>query len=386
MDKPEVFLSYSTKDAVACERIEKTLSVADFTVWRDKRSITPGNSWVKSIFKGINSADFVVPLLSLNSIQSRWVEREVETALAKSMTRDSALSIVPVILEPVQIPDELMALQCIDFSEDFDMGLDALVKHIRKSANLPFSDSSSMGDYASSISKLDGALFGLLDSSQEISQPNQDELWHLHQHLIRLQAIVEQIAKMSADDAESLWHVAGKILPGPISGPDEIANHIKRGPLQIAKDKDEKLKISLVCRYVSNMGDVVKSLRSSAMLAIPITNPDIADQLTRLFQSKVSIYRSIARLQAEEGETAESLDDNFLDYIEAARSLEARGLLQLIDADARSVAQKGRVGLSVFSEIAADGVSVIRAIVGLRQRLGSLLKSVGFNAGGPNVA
>jgi hypothetical protein len=384
MSKPEVFLSYCAEDAIACDRIEQALTAAGCTIWRDQGSMAPGRSWVRCIFAGISSADFVIPLLSESSLRSPWVEREVDTALAKSMIRGSELAIVPVVLERVQIPDELVVLPCIDFSSDFSAGLDALVMHIRKRSSAPSLDPGGKVGYCESITHIDSSLFAALGSNRAIPGPSQLELWRLHQQLLRLQAVVEHISRMPKDEAESLWRMAGEAMPGPIAGAQKVAENIYRNLRSC--NEDERLKMSVLARYVSIMGEVVKSMRGSVLTAIPLTSPQIAERLTRLFQSKVSIYQSVQRLHAEAAEQSHCLDDALLEYIEAARTLESRGLLQLIDADARSIAHQGVGGITVFAEFVTQGPAIIQAIIDLRRRIGALLRSVGFNPGHPHAA
>lgn len=82
-----------------------------FTVWRDRVAIRPGDSWVRAIFQGIESADFVLPLLSKNALEAPWVRKEIETAILRTVVRKPRQVIIPVLLEEIQMPSELASLQ-----------------------------------------------------------------------------------------------------------------------------------------------------------------------------------------------------------------------------------------------------------------------------------
>src|ERR1044071_1787349 len=77
----EVFLSYSRNDSAICRWIAAGLATAGCTVWRDEAAVKAGDTWVRSIFRGIESADFIVPLLSASALASPWVRKEIDTAL-----------------------------------------------------------------------------------------------------------------------------------------------------------------------------------------------------------------------------------------------------------------------------------------------------------------
>src|ERR1044071_6660661 len=127
----EVFLSYSRNDSAICRWIAAGLATAGCTVWRDEAAVKAGDTWVRSIFRGIESADFIVPLLSASALASPWVRKEIDTALLRTLGRGSSQCIVPVRIEPVEPPLELRSLQCIDFFADNAHGVCALIDRVR---------------------------------------------------------------------------------------------------------------------------------------------------------------------------------------------------------------------------------------------------------------
>jgi hypothetical protein len=91
----DVFISYSSKDVAHAEALEALLEKAGLTVWRDKKRLVPGESYVFSIHDGIEQAKRVAVLWSRNSIASDYVTAEAEYARGKK-------KLVPVDIVPCE--------------------------------------------------------------------------------------------------------------------------------------------------------------------------------------------------------------------------------------------------------------------------------------------
>lgn len=109
-----VFISYSSLDSDIVELIEYDLLENGHEIWRDRESIRCGEEWGEAIQQGISDAYVVVVVLSANSLESTWVEREIKFC---AQHPDGDLPIIPVMLERVRIPASLKKWQAIDFSE-----------------------------------------------------------------------------------------------------------------------------------------------------------------------------------------------------------------------------------------------------------------------------
>ena len=71
----KVFLSHSSKDRVVADKIAKSLSLSGIDVWYDTWEIRVGNSISHEIQKGLKEADFIVVILTKNSVKSGWVQK-----------------------------------------------------------------------------------------------------------------------------------------------------------------------------------------------------------------------------------------------------------------------------------------------------------------------
>jgi hypothetical protein len=119
---PRAFLSYSHVDRNLADKIAKDLQARGVEVWYDKWEILPGDSLTRKIFgEGLARATVFIVILSERSIQSRWVQDELDVALIKRI--EGVTRIIPIITGNVHIPDALRPLRWIDLSEDYDKGI-----------------------------------------------------------------------------------------------------------------------------------------------------------------------------------------------------------------------------------------------------------------------
>ena len=110
-----VFISYSTIDSVLANGLSRYLVGAGWDVWMDVASIAGAEEWSAALTRGLRSTDAVIALITVDSMQSKWVQREILAA-------DRAdIPILPVRVGNPPIPDRLALvlneLQRIDVNE-----------------------------------------------------------------------------------------------------------------------------------------------------------------------------------------------------------------------------------------------------------------------------
>jgi hypothetical protein len=121
--QPKAFLSYSHSDREIAERIATTtLRRNGIDVWFDKWEILPGDSLIRKIFEeGLAGADAFIVLLSQESVQSRWLQEELDAALIKRI--EGVTRVIPVRIGNVQVPIPLRPLRWVDMNENYEAGL-----------------------------------------------------------------------------------------------------------------------------------------------------------------------------------------------------------------------------------------------------------------------
>ena len=102
----KVFLSHSSKDKPRVREIAYFLKENGIYVWIDEAEIKIGDSLIKKITDGISEADYLFAFLSNNSINSAWVQEELEIAMNLEIEKKKVV-VVPILLEDCDIPSFL---------------------------------------------------------------------------------------------------------------------------------------------------------------------------------------------------------------------------------------------------------------------------------------
>lgn len=124
----EVFLSHSSLDRHFATEIAGVLRQHGIPIWFSEINIIGAQQWHDEIGAALRRCDWLVVLLSPNSVESIWVKREVLFALND---RHYAERIVPVLYQPCdydQLSWTLSLLQIIDFAQGFENGCRGLLR------------------------------------------------------------------------------------------------------------------------------------------------------------------------------------------------------------------------------------------------------------------
>ncbi|MCE5232730.1 MAG: toll/interleukin-1 receptor domain-containing protein [Mizugakiibacter sp.] len=119
----KVFISHSSKDKQFATWLSVDLANRGHQPWLDEWKIKAGQSIVKAIANGLDDCDFVIVVLSENSVQSRWVEREWHEKCWDEVS-SGRISVIPVLLEECEIPRFLKTKKYADFTGSFNDGLE----------------------------------------------------------------------------------------------------------------------------------------------------------------------------------------------------------------------------------------------------------------------
>jgi hypothetical protein len=91
--------------------------------WLDTTDIQPAQNRVKKVDEALTEAGYLLALLSKASLQSQWVQREWPAVLTRQLSSENGGVVIPLRLEPVNLPTILRASQSIDMFPDFETGL-----------------------------------------------------------------------------------------------------------------------------------------------------------------------------------------------------------------------------------------------------------------------
>ena len=121
----QVFISYSRKDISFINRLAADLKNAGIDVWYDVTRIAGGARWRTEIENALRNSQYVIVVLSPDSIVSEWVEREF--LFSSNLKR----KIIPLMYRLCEVPLNYVDLNYIDvqgdnYAQNFDELLKAL--------------------------------------------------------------------------------------------------------------------------------------------------------------------------------------------------------------------------------------------------------------------
>jgi hypothetical protein len=132
-----IFLCHSDKDHNFVHKLAKDLTNKGINVWFDEWEMKVGDSLSKKIQAGIIDSSWLAVILSPDSVKSPWVERELSTGLDIELKRQDVF-VLPILFRPCEMPPFLRDKVYADFSQDYNHGLDNLLKAISDKCKIIF--------------------------------------------------------------------------------------------------------------------------------------------------------------------------------------------------------------------------------------------------------
>ena len=82
MNPSHIFISHATKDNEFVTQLRQLLEGFTLTVWVDSRNLRGGNKLAAEFERAFESAWQIIVVISPNTVNSPWVRREIQHALA----------------------------------------------------------------------------------------------------------------------------------------------------------------------------------------------------------------------------------------------------------------------------------------------------------------
>jgi CHASE2 domain-containing sensor protein len=111
----DVFISYSRADSDFVRKLNNGLQIQNKTTWFDQESIASGEDFEREIFKGIESSNNFLFIISPNSIESPYCASEVE--YAKKLNK-RIVTVLYQKIDPKKLHPALASVQWIDFNNN----------------------------------------------------------------------------------------------------------------------------------------------------------------------------------------------------------------------------------------------------------------------------
>lgn len=111
----KIFLSHTSIDKPFVRKLAADLRRYGHIVWIDEAEINIGDSLIGKICEGLDSVDYVAVVLSQASINSEWVQKEIEIASNREIEEKKVI-VLPLLIENVKLPNFLKGKFYGDFS------------------------------------------------------------------------------------------------------------------------------------------------------------------------------------------------------------------------------------------------------------------------------
>jgi hypothetical protein len=126
------FISYSRTNRGFALELAMELKASGFQIWFDQLDIPTGARWDDEIEKALTQCEIFMVILTQQSIASNNVKDEIGYAI------DSNKRILPILLEPVNVPFRLRRFQYVDFTDKSNNeGIEAAKQLLRKLMDEP---------------------------------------------------------------------------------------------------------------------------------------------------------------------------------------------------------------------------------------------------------
>lgn len=127
---PQVFLSYSGTDGEFAKRLAQDLRSRGINVWIADENIQIGDSITGRIEEAVSASQWIVVLISENSLESSWLDKELDLALSEEKRRGRTL-VLPVLYQGKTLPSKLEGKAFADFRQDYESGLRRLLTRLQ---------------------------------------------------------------------------------------------------------------------------------------------------------------------------------------------------------------------------------------------------------------
>lgn len=137
-DRRSVFLSYVQQDKVTAQLLTLRLQDAGVDVWLDA-NITPGDRWQDAVERKLRSSDYFIILVSSVALDSRHFHNEVLKQEFVRELSDRSITVIPILLDDVELPAAIRHIQYIDFRANPRAAVEDLVSRLETAVDVDFS-------------------------------------------------------------------------------------------------------------------------------------------------------------------------------------------------------------------------------------------------------
>ena len=133
-DKPQAFISYSSKDKEFVSRLVNDFRKNNLRVWLMENELKLGDSITQKIEEGLQTSEYFFAVLSNSSLQSTWCEKEYQKAIECERQNQSP-RVIPLVIEDCEIPSYMSDKYYADFRNDYETCVKKIIESIFEPTN-----------------------------------------------------------------------------------------------------------------------------------------------------------------------------------------------------------------------------------------------------------
>src|SRR6185295_17922187 len=116
MSQPSIFLSHNYRDKAFVRTLAQDLRAMGVKVWLDEAEMRVGDSLIAKISSAIDEMRYLAVVLSPNSVDSQWVQQELNQALMGQLSKRDTV-VLPIMLSDCLVPGFLRDRLYADFRD-----------------------------------------------------------------------------------------------------------------------------------------------------------------------------------------------------------------------------------------------------------------------------
>lgn len=120
INAPKVFISYNQSDKEFAHKLATALEQFPVNVLIDTHELRVGDNINEKINELVSNSTYFISILSKESIQSKWANKELEKAI------EMKKKVLPVITDPIEPPEILKGIVYANFTSSFEEGIEQL--------------------------------------------------------------------------------------------------------------------------------------------------------------------------------------------------------------------------------------------------------------------
>jgi len=123
-----VYIAYARNDELFALELDTALRQVDVNVWFDQIDVEPDEDWEYAVKTALNRSGVMVLVLSPSAMEDDDLRKEAITFM------EAGKIVIPVVHEPYKNDTLQSLVPPIDFSDNFDFGLQLLLRSIAGSS------------------------------------------------------------------------------------------------------------------------------------------------------------------------------------------------------------------------------------------------------------